>query len=580
MTNRGRFLIAISIVFACGSVLRGLDVASLASLSILVYVAASWCLFKLRTILLWPHLQCVRLINGRETKRSVTLWADRSATFEVVLKSGRGSLSPFVVISDWVPDLVQLASGTASYLVTAPTTEVKLKYTAKVLAAGTTCFPGVFVRFRDPAGLFLIERFFESPASVTCLPGYDARSTMQASVKRLNSLPQHGIHRVQRAGLGSELLELREYQSGDPPKSIAWKISARRGQLMTRQYESEVPVRVTLFVDGTGAARQGELSLRGIDHLNRMAASIASAAVRSGDQVGLVTFDEQSVSTLRPGYGQRAFLECQRRLAAFSLPTVSARNKAGLAEYKVSRADVQKLLELCRVRYPELVQSNVNLLPFAILPLFPQRRRIWQDRCRIAVVAAAVLRLDAVQCSQLCYDDAAFIWASSQLQFANGRIASIPPPMQPSPQPWAASLGRAINAAVSRARDNEVFVVLTDLLSRQAELEELLHYAKIAVARHHRVVFVCPRQRDSELLVPERFVSTTRRRYDAAAVTEAEILTRAARKRQLGGQRTIQRSVRRLGAQIAFADADSAAAMVMEQVRLAGSGRSAAGVPS
>ena len=36
---------------------------------------------------------------------------------------------------------------------------------------------------------------------------------------------------------------------GDPPRTIAWKVSARRDRLITKEFESEVPVRCTLFLD-------------------------------------------------------------------------------------------------------------------------------------------------------------------------------------------------------------------------------------------------------------------------------------------------------------------------------------------
>ena len=64
-------------------------------------------------------------------------------------------------------------------------------------------------------------------------------------------------HRHRRPGSGSELLDLRDYMPGDPPKIIAWKASARRDRLMTKEFESEVPVRCTLFVDASNSVRVG-----------------------------------------------------------------------------------------------------------------------------------------------------------------------------------------------------------------------------------------------------------------------------------------------------------------------------------
>src|SRR6185437_3301016 len=74
-------------------------------------------------------------------------------------------------------------------------------------------------------------------------------------VKYHNQLPPPGIHRLHQPGSGSELLDLRDYMPGDPPRTIAWKVSARRDRLVTKEFESEVPVRATLFVDTSSSVR-------------------------------------------------------------------------------------------------------------------------------------------------------------------------------------------------------------------------------------------------------------------------------------------------------------------------------------
>lgn len=51
-------------------------------------------------------------------------------------------------------------------------------------------------------------------------------------------LPAGGDHRVARAeSAGDEMHHLRDYRSGDPLRSIAWKPSARRDTLLVREYE-------------------------------------------------------------------------------------------------------------------------------------------------------------------------------------------------------------------------------------------------------------------------------------------------------------------------------------------------------
>ncbi len=53
-------------------------------------------------------------------------------------------------------------------------------------------------------------------------------------------LPRSGAQAYQLAdrSSGDELAALREYQTGDPPRAIAWKASARRGELLVKEFET------------------------------------------------------------------------------------------------------------------------------------------------------------------------------------------------------------------------------------------------------------------------------------------------------------------------------------------------------
>src|SRR5260370_851791 len=103
--------------------------------------------------------------------------------------------------------------------------------------------------------LFTSASFVRDEATFRFLPPLvDAEGRTRAA-KRHTLLPPPGINRLPRPGSGSELLDLRDYLPGDPPKTIAWKVSARRDRLITKEFESEVPVRCTLFLDTAHSVR-------------------------------------------------------------------------------------------------------------------------------------------------------------------------------------------------------------------------------------------------------------------------------------------------------------------------------------
>jgi len=53
-------------------------------------------------------------------------------------------------------------------------------------------------------------------------------------------------------------------------------------------------------------------------------------------------------------------------------------------------------------------------------------------------------------------------------------------------------LASALVRAVGKGHDNELFVLLADLLELEDHLGPLLRAVKVARARHHRVLLVCP----------------------------------------------------------------------------------------
>src|SRR5947199_91625 len=120
---------------------------------------------------------------------------------------------------------------------------------------GTLC--GVRLRFADPQGFFYHETFLRSPLVYHALPPLVDAEANRRTGKTFNVLMPPGVHRMRRPGSGSELLDLRDYRPGDPPKMIAWKASARRDRLITKEFESDVPVRCVLFVDASQSTRIG-----------------------------------------------------------------------------------------------------------------------------------------------------------------------------------------------------------------------------------------------------------------------------------------------------------------------------------
>lgn len=127
-----------------------------------------------------------------------------------------------------------------------------------------------------------------------------------------------GQHRSPRRGFSVEFAEHRQYQPGDEPRYVDWKLLARTDRLYVKQFEEETNLRAMLVVDASASmAWRGDANrLTKLDYATRLAAAMALVLLRQRDAAGLVTFAEsvQRVVPARVRRGQWA--ELARDLAA------------------------------------------------------------------------------------------------------------------------------------------------------------------------------------------------------------------------------------------------------------------------
>jgi len=132
----------------------------------------------------------------------------------------------------------------------------------------TTRFPfGLFVKAARPA---LGDEVLVFPA---------VRPMSAAALRRLG---ERGEAAARRRGRGSDLYNLRAYRSGDDPRFIHWRSSAKTEALMVRELEADTTQNTRLVLVGRG--RRGSEALeRGLSE----AASLAAALIRAGAGVEL-----------------------------------------------------------------------------------------------------------------------------------------------------------------------------------------------------------------------------------------------------------------------------------------------------
>jgi uncharacterized protein (DUF58 family) len=139
-----------------------------------------------------------------------------------------------------------------------------------------------------------------------------------------------GQHRSPRRGFSVEFAEHRQYQPGDDPRYVDWKLLARTDRLYLKQYEEETNLRAMMVVDASAsmAWRGAPDRITKLDYATRLAAALALVLLRQRDAAGLVTFDDavREVIPARARAGQWPMLA--RTLAGTTAGTGTAADVA------------------------------------------------------------------------------------------------------------------------------------------------------------------------------------------------------------------------------------------------------------
>jgi uncharacterized protein (DUF58 family) len=562
MTGLARWLALPGIAGLFFGVLRAQPTLALLSFSVLLWLLAEWLLFTWRVWVELPHLQFQRTVNGR-TEPNGLVWAGRTIQVSVRVSSTRGTIAPPLIIRDVVPENMDVIKAEHEVRVTKEFNAFTFSYSAKVRGAGRMRLPGFRIVMQDAQGFFQYERFIPHLQNFRVLPAYAEVGDTQPLVKRINSLPQHGIHRLQRSGMGSELLELREYVDGDPPKSIAWKASARRDKLMTRQYESDVPVRLQLFLDGSVGTRVGGFGLRLLDQMTYVGASVARTAISAGDPVGAVLFDERGDRRVSSQSGERGFHRLLEAMSDFCV------NPAPIPD-RLSPTLMTFALSVASEQFPELLDSKVNQIPFTLFPILPWSARRQRSRFLLAGVLAELYRMSPAKHVQLMHDDGLMATFTQHFLSQTG-LSWMNPVVAIRGRGFHDGIARmemlsqALTTSVMLARDNEVFVVLADLIECASSISHLLPAVKMVLARHHRIAFVCP---------TPTFKRPTPASTELTSTAAEDLLFAAEQTRTRDLSTRLQRDLRRLGATVALAGEANAIQLVLSEMQLARSGRS------
>jgi uncharacterized protein (DUF58 family) len=217
---------------------------------------------------------------------------------------------------------------------------------------GRHALHGLSLELRGGPGLFEVPLTFANPFGVEVLPrAYTRLSRSSRGGRSRREAEQSRVRPF--AGDSAELRELRQHQAGDPFRRIAWKASARRGQLLVREYEREERDVVFLLLDAAIELGGGRVGTAPLDRSLDEAASAAVRHIARGDAVGLGIVGRRVLAWVPPGRGTAHALTLLETLAHAVSPVHA--DRSALDETEVAL----RVLEHMRPLDPD-VAGNVG----------------------------------------------------------------------------------------------------------------------------------------------------------------------------------------------------------------------------
>ena len=142
--------------------------------------------------------------------------------------------------------------------------------------------------------LGLVQRRFTccAPQDVKVYPSYMMLRQYEL-LAMSNNLTEMGIKRIRRIGHNTDFEQIKDYVVGDDYRTINWRATARRHQLMVNVYQEERAQQVYQVVDKGRMMQQTFNGMTLLDYAINASLVLSYVAINKQDKAGLVTFSDK-----------------------------------------------------------------------------------------------------------------------------------------------------------------------------------------------------------------------------------------------------------------------------------------------
>jgi uncharacterized protein (DUF58 family) len=233
-----------------------------------------------------------------------TLYIGDADPMTVVIRTLPGIVRARIDLRSEFSDLFEPAE--ALGLPAVPDAETRAPVPLLPRRRGTGRIRAVWLRWAGPLGLTRRTVRIPVDRDVAVVP--DVRAVKIAAIRHFSSRDvMVGLKTERYVGDGTEFDSLKEYRPGHDHRAIDWKASARHVKLIARECRAERNHQIVVAIDTGRLMIEPVDGVPKLDHAINAALLFAYVGLKTGDRVGLFTFDSTVRTSLPARAGVAAF---------------------------------------------------------------------------------------------------------------------------------------------------------------------------------------------------------------------------------------------------------------------------------
>ena len=171
-------------------------------------------------------------------------------------------------------------------------------YTLRPIQRGEYNFGSTKIYASSPIGFVRRGYNFEGTKIVPVYPSYVQMKKYELMAIS-DRLTEAGVKRIRRVGHSMEFEHIKEYVRGDDYRTINWKATARKANLMVNHFEDEKSQQVYSVIDIGRVMKMPFEGMSLLDYSINSSLVISSIAMNKQDKAGIITFSNK-VSNILP----------------------------------------------------------------------------------------------------------------------------------------------------------------------------------------------------------------------------------------------------------------------------------------